>query len=42
MARLFDLGPDRFVPGSKMPLQRLPNPRDRTELITYLKRMGGG
>ena len=42
VARLFDLGPDRFVPGSKMPLQRVPNPRDRTELIAYLKRMGGG
>ena len=42
VARLFDVGPDRFVPGSKMPLQRLPNPRDRTDLIAYLKRMGGG
>lgn len=42
VARLFDVGPDRFVPGSKMPLQRLSNPRDRTDLIAYLKRMGGG
>jgi cytochrome c len=42
VARLFDVGPDRFVPGSKMPLQRLPNPRDRTDLIAYLKRMGDG
>ena len=39
VARLLDLGPDRLVPGSKMPLQRLPNPRDRAELIAYLKRM---
>jgi cytochrome c len=42
VARLFDLGPVRFVPGSKMPLQRLPDPRDRDDLIDYLKRMGGG
>jgi cytochrome c len=42
VARLFDIGPDRFVPGSKMPLQRLPNPRDRADLIAYLKRMSGG
>lgn len=41
VARLFDLGPDRFVPGSKMPLQRLPDPRDRGDLIDYLKRMSG-
>ena len=42
MARLFDLGPDRVVPGTKMPLQRLSNPRDRAELVAYLKRMVGG
>ncbi|MFZ1427001.1 MAG: c-type cytochrome [Geminicoccaceae bacterium] len=41
VARLFDVGPDRFVPGSKMPLQRLVNPSDRAALIDYLKRMGG-
>jgi cytochrome c len=41
VARLFDLGPDRFVPGSKMPLQRLPDPRDRDDLIDYLKHMSG-
>ena len=29
VARLLDLGPDRLVPGSKMPLQRLPNPLTR-------------
>lgn len=42
VARLFDVGPDRFVPGSKMPLQRVPDPGDRRDLIDYLKRMGGG
>ena len=39
VARLFDIGPDRFVPGSKMPLQRLPDPHDRGDLIDYLKQM---
>ena len=42
VARLFDLGPDRVVPGTKMPLQRLSNPRDRADLVAYLKRMVGG
>lgn len=41
VARLFDVGPDQFVPGSKMPLQRLVNPGDRAALIDYLKHMGG-
>jgi len=34
---LFEEGPDAFVPGSKMPLQRMPDPEDRAELISYLK-----
>jgi cytochrome c len=42
ISRLFDLGPDQMVPGSKMPLQRLSNPRDRADLVAYLKRMAGG
>lgn len=41
IARLFDLGPDNFLPGTKMPLQRLPNPRDRADLIDYLRHAGG-
>jgi cytochrome c len=36
---LFSLGPDEFVPGSKMPLQRMPNAGDRAELIDYLKKV---
>jgi len=35
--QLFDLGPDSFTPGSKMPLQRMPSAKDRQDLITYLK-----
>ncbi|MDH5557503.1 MAG: c-type cytochrome, partial [Alphaproteobacteria bacterium] len=37
--RLFAEGPDLFTPGSKMPLQRMPDPQDRAELIAYLKRI---
>ena len=40
MARLFELGPDQvLVPGSKMPLQQMPSPKDRADLIAYLERM---
>ena len=34
---LFDLGPDHYIPGSKMPMQRIVAPQDRLDLITYLK-----
>ncbi len=37
--RLFALGPETFTPGSKMPLQRMPDPADRAALIDYLKRV---
>lgn len=37
--RLFALGPESFVPGSKMPLQSLPDPGDRAALIAYLRRV---
>jgi cytochrome c len=45
VARLFEVGPDVLVPGSKMPLQRMPNAADRAALVAYLKhitRPGGG
>ena len=35
--RLFDLGPDHFIPGSKMPMQRITRPEDRRDLIDFLK-----
>ena len=35
--RLFDLGPDHYIPGSKMPMQRIVAPQDRTDLIEYLR-----
>lgn len=36
--RLFALGPEKFVPGTKMPLQRMVDAQDRKALIEYLKR----
>ena len=36
---LFAEGPADYVPGSKMPLQRMPNAADRAELIAFLKRI---
>jgi cytochrome c len=39
IARLFEIGPEELVPGSKMPLQRMPNAADRAALIAYLKRV---
>jgi cytochrome c len=38
IARLFDEGPDKVTPGSKMPLQRLKSIGDRDALIAFLKR----
>lgn len=35
--QLFDLGPDHFIPGSKMPMQRIVKPEDRQDLIQFLK-----
>ena len=34
---LFDLGPDHYIPGSKMPMQRIIGEQDRKDLITYLR-----
>ncbi|MEQ8397335.1 c-type cytochrome [Thalassobaculum sp.] len=35
--QLFEQGPDNFLPGTKMPLQKMTNARDRADLIEYLK-----
>ena len=34
---LFDLGPDHYIPGSKMPMQRITAAQDRRDLINYLR-----
>ena len=35
---LFDQGPDDYIPGTKMPMQRIVKPADRDDLIAFLKR----
>ncbi len=34
---LFDLGPDHYIPGSKMPMQRITKAQDREDLISFLQ-----
>jgi cytochrome c len=36
---LFAEGPHVYMPGSKMPIQRMPSPEDRAHLIAFLKRI---
>ena len=38
ISQLFDLGPDRLTPGSKMPLQKIIDPNKRDALIAFLKK----
>lgn len=35
---LFDQGPDHYIPGSKMPMQRIAGAHDRNDLIAFLRR----
>ncbi len=37
VSQLLELGPDVLMPGTKMPLQRLPDDRARADLIAFLK-----
>ena len=34
---LFAEGPDEYIPGSKMPMQRITGPQDRQDLVEFLK-----
>lgn len=34
---LFDEGPDHYIPGTKMPMQRIAEQQDRDDLIDYLR-----
>ena len=34
---LFEIGPDHYIPGSKMPMQVIAAPSDRADLITFLE-----
>ena len=38
VAELFEVGPDVMTPGTKMPIQRIPNAEDRAALMDYLER----
>ncbi len=35
--QLFDLGPDHYIPGTKMPMQRIAAIKDRNDLIGFLR-----
>ncbi|WP_162906614.1 c-type cytochrome [Algihabitans albus] len=37
ISQLFDEGPDIMTPGTKMPIQRIPNAEDRAALMRYLE-----
>ncbi|UWR24334.1 c-type cytochrome [Sulfitobacter sp. S190] len=39
---LFDEGPDHYIPGSKMPMQVIAAPRDRADMIAFLKQATTG
>ncbi len=41
VSKLFELGPEVFTPGSKMPLQKMTDARQRANLIAYLKAASG-
>jgi cytochrome c len=38
VAELFEVGPDSYTPGSRMPDQRVPSPEDRAALVEFLAR----
>jgi cytochrome c len=39
IARLFEIGPNAFTPGTKMPEQTITNPADRMALVEWLERV---
>lgn len=39
--QLFDLGPDHYIPGSKMPMQVIARAEDRRDLVEFLRRAAG-
>lgn len=40
--QLFSQGPDKFIPGTKMPIQKVNDPKDLEMLIDYLMAVTGG
>jgi cytochrome c len=41
IARLFELGPNAYTPGTKMPEQRVTDPGDRQALVDFIARVTG-
>jgi cytochrome c len=39
VARLFEIGPNAYTPGTKMPEQKLTDPEDRKALVVWLARV---
>ena len=37
ISQLFEKGPDKVTPGTKMPIQKMKNKKDRLDLVLYLK-----
>jgi cytochrome c len=37
LRQLFELGPDKLLPGTKMPVQRVTNPIELDALVAYLR-----
>ena len=37
VSALFDVGPDHYTPGSKMPMQRITGAQDRADLVAWLQ-----
>jgi len=42
ISALFELGPDHYIPGSKMPMQKIVSAADRADLIAYLRQATAG
>jgi cytochrome c len=38
IARMFEVGPSRYTPGTKMPEQRIGSEQDRAALVEFLQR----
>ncbi len=41
VSELFEFGPEAYTPGSRMPEQRIADPKDRQALVEFLARAGG-
>ena len=41
IGRLFEIGPEVLTPGTKMPLQRMPDAKDRADLLAYIREVTG-